>query len=350
MFAAGLLHVVAGPSLTGSGAGSRAEEAKKSGRRVQGPTARVGFFAVPLTQTRNPSHCPVGVKAPAPRKGPGHEPRAQPRTGPGRRRGRGGVRPPGHLPGDRPGDGRGAGGADRVRVDPEDRCAPCADRAKRLRIQQCREGWHLDTEPEHAALVTTRRTTTRTRPTRSTVGAGCARPGDARTCPELPRVPMEDRTIGRVYTAPGRQDLPALDVRHPHPGVLRAGHRRGGAGRSRDAMTIGGRRWMRCTSPSWWTGSGRTCAAAPATGSSTSPPSRPNAASPPTSTPPCAARSVAGSCGRCGRRPITRSGGPPTTSRSTSTGCRSGPTGCAATSIPPPARPADLGCGPRRPR
>ena len=31
----------------------------------------------------------------------------------------------------------------------EDRCPPCAERAKRLRIQQCREGWHLDTEPEH---------------------------------------------------------------------------------------------------------------------------------------------------------------------------------------------------------
>src|SRR5918994_341298 len=31
----------------------------------------------------------------------------------------------------------------------EDRCPPCAERAKRLRIQQCREGWHRDTEPEH---------------------------------------------------------------------------------------------------------------------------------------------------------------------------------------------------------
>src|SRR5215831_14221043 len=31
----------------------------------------------------------------------------------------------------------------------EDRCPPCADRARRLRIAQCREGWHLDTEPEH---------------------------------------------------------------------------------------------------------------------------------------------------------------------------------------------------------
>ena len=29
-----------------------------------------------------------------------------------------------------------------------DRCKPCAERAKRLRMQQCRQGWHLDTEPE----------------------------------------------------------------------------------------------------------------------------------------------------------------------------------------------------------
>src|ERR687898_312061 len=33
----------------------------------------------------------------------------------------------------------------------EDRCPPCADKAKRLRIQQCREGWHRATEPEHQA-------------------------------------------------------------------------------------------------------------------------------------------------------------------------------------------------------
>src|ERR687898_1898414 len=32
----------------------------------------------------------------------------------------------------------------------EDRCRPCAERARRLRMQQCREGWHLDTEPEWA--------------------------------------------------------------------------------------------------------------------------------------------------------------------------------------------------------
>src|SRR5262249_55903346 len=28
-----------------------------------------------------------------------------------------------------------------------DICPPCAERAKQLRASQCREGWHLDTEP-----------------------------------------------------------------------------------------------------------------------------------------------------------------------------------------------------------
>jgi len=30
----------------------------------------------------------------------------------------------------------------------ESRCPPCADRTRRLRMQQCREGWHLGKEPE----------------------------------------------------------------------------------------------------------------------------------------------------------------------------------------------------------
>jgi Replication initiator protein, pSAM2 len=81
----------------------------------------------------------------------------------------------------------------------EDRCPPCAERAKRLRIQQCREGWHLDTEPEHQDpdddqaddehdgqadddLDPDRRVrSTRRR----------------QDVPDLPRLPMEDRTIGR---------------------------------------------------------------------------------------------------------------------------------------------------------
>jgi hypothetical protein len=47
----------------------------------------------------------------------------------------------------------------------EDQCRPCAEKARRLRMAQCREGWHLDTEPvtdrtkpsaEHTELMATR--------------------------------------------------------------------------------------------------------------------------------------------------------------------------------------------------
>ena len=99
----------------------------------------------------------------------------------------------------------------------EDQCPPCAERARKLRMQQCREGWHLDTEPEHAPADpddgedqaaededgqddADEGTERRVRSTR--------RRQDA---PELPRVPMEDRTIGRVFTAPdGRTFRPSM--------------------------------------------------------------------------------------------------------------------------------------------
>src|SRR5215510_12864602 len=35
----------------------------------------------------------------------------------------------------------------------QSRCPACALRAQRLRMQQCREGWHLDTEPEWAITI-----------------------------------------------------------------------------------------------------------------------------------------------------------------------------------------------------
>lgn len=47
----------------------------------------------------------------------------------------------------------------------EDQCRSCADRARRLRMAPCREGWHLETEPvtdratpsgDHTALMATR--------------------------------------------------------------------------------------------------------------------------------------------------------------------------------------------------
>jgi hypothetical protein len=47
----------------------------------------------------------------------------------------------------------------------DDQCHPCADKARRLRMAQCRQGWHLDTEPvtnratpseQHRELMATR--------------------------------------------------------------------------------------------------------------------------------------------------------------------------------------------------
>ena len=29
----------------------------------------------------------------------------------------------------------------------DDQCPPCADKARRLRMAQCRDGWHLEHEP-----------------------------------------------------------------------------------------------------------------------------------------------------------------------------------------------------------
>ncbi len=96
-------------------------------------------------------------------------------------------------------------------------CEPCADKARRLRMHQCREGWHLDREPELPA-----------KPTRCGgcgTGAGRRRrPGRRRhrcgrwfsetperrkrstrrrdDVPDLPRLPVSDRTVGRTFTDP----------------------------------------------------------------------------------------------------------------------------------------------------
>ncbi|OLM34777.1 hypothetical protein Ae717Ps2_5673 [Pseudonocardia sp. Ae717_Ps2] len=126
----------------------------------------------------------------------------------------------------------------------EDQCGPCADKARRLRMVQCREGWHLDNEPIvkpadptdaqkelmaaradfHAAYTDClgagaeaecaeireivedidtelRALGVRGRlapldPTPQTVRRSTRRRQDA---PNLPRRPVEDRTVGRVF-------------------------------------------------------------------------------------------------------------------------------------------------------
>jgi hypothetical protein len=125
----------------------------------------------------------------------------------------------------------------------EDQCSPCAGKARRLRMAQCREGWHLDTEPatdrrkpteEHQALMATRADL-------FAAYAECKAAGEEVTCeqiaesvsdldtelraagvrglipldppskpikrstrrrqdaPDLPHRPIENRTIGQVF-------------------------------------------------------------------------------------------------------------------------------------------------------
>ena len=123
----------------------------------------------------------------------------------------------------------------------EDQCMPCADKARRLRMTQCRQGWHLADEPvtdraaptdDHTALMATRADLL-------AVYAECKAIGDENTCeqiadsitpelraagvrgrlapldlppkpvkrstrrrqdaPDLPRRPVERRTLGRVF-------------------------------------------------------------------------------------------------------------------------------------------------------
>lgn len=93
----------------------------------------------------------------------------------------------------------------------DSKCPPCAAKARRVRMQQCREGWHRTDEPaEHdpitepggdeAARADEAEGSRRIRSTR--------RRQDA---PDLPRVPMSDRTVGTVFTAPdGKRYRPSM--------------------------------------------------------------------------------------------------------------------------------------------
>jgi hypothetical protein len=126
----------------------------------------------------------------------------------------------------------------------DDQCRPCAEKARRLRMAQCREGWHLDTEPviaraapseDHTALMAARADL-------AAAYTDCQAQGDELTCeqiadsvaeldtelralgvrgrltpldappkplkrstrrrhdaPDLPRRPVEHRTLGQVF-------------------------------------------------------------------------------------------------------------------------------------------------------
>ena len=170
--------------------------------------------------------------------------------------------------------------------------------------------------------------------------------------PDLPRRKVASRTVGQDLHRAGRQDVPAVDVPHPDLPQLRAGPRRRHPGRPRLPTTTPGRRGTRCISRRCSTGSSRTCAGSSAMTCSTSPPSNRSGASPRTSTSRCAAPSPAPSCAGCWPRPTTRCGGrTPPPSGSTATSCPSG-TSTACYYLDPVHRgsPAHLGPGPRRHR
>jgi hypothetical protein len=81
----------------------------------------------------------------------------------------------------------------------ESTCAPCAAKTRRLRMQQCAEGWHLEDDPleerDHEDAPEKddahEGTSRRVRSTRRRQDVA-----------ELPKVPAEDRSIGKAFIAP----------------------------------------------------------------------------------------------------------------------------------------------------
>jgi hypothetical protein len=98
----------------------------------------------------------------------------------------------------------------------EDRCPACAERARRLRMQQCREGWHLATEPEWQPGNDDHDEDDDEHQGDELDGEGSRRVRSTRRrqdVPDLPRMPVEDRTVGRVFTAPdGKTYRPSMFV------------------------------------------------------------------------------------------------------------------------------------------
>lgn len=118
------------------------------------------------------------------------------------------------------------------------KCPPCAERARRLRMQQCREGWHRDDDlpadelgGDDLDLVDEL----------DTDAEGNDSPSDADTeadesgrrvrstrrrqdMPDLPRVPMTNTTVGRTFRAPnGRSYRPSMFLTLTLPSYGRVG-------------------------------------------------------------------------------------------------------------------------------
>ena len=331
----GLLHVMAGHPwrVPGLGQGPKRRTSPAGGCRV--PRLAWDLFGVPLTQTRNPPHSPAGVKAPSPRTGPRHEPRAQPRTRPRSRAGRRSVRPA----------GRGHESWTTTPARSASSRSP-AGRPARTAARRARSG-PGDCGCNSAGKAGTSTPNPNTPHPSDDDGRGPGRrarrgsagaldpppPGRPRPAPATGRGPHGRPGVHH----PGRQDVPALDVRSPSPCRPTGGSPPRASPSTRHATTTGAPRCDALHFPKlvdrFWQNL-RRCAGYQVQYFATIEPQRRLAPhlhaairghDPPR-----------GSSARSAPPPTTRSGGPPTTSPSTSSGCPCGPTRSAATSTRPP--------------
>ena len=181
-----------------------------------------------------PSHSPAGVETPAPRRRPRHEhPRPVPRAEL--------VTAAAEVAGvcARPVISRVTDiDTGETRVVPiacgatrASKCKPCAEKARKLRMQQCREGWHLDQDPTRPNRAERRRRGPGRRRGRRAGAAGAldpAPPGRPRPAPGGRWTPP---TIGRTFTAPdGKVWRPSMFITLTLPSYGRV-DRRGRAGR-----------------------------------------------------------------------------------------------------------------------
>ncbi|OOK68834.1 hypothetical protein BZL30_7051 [Mycobacterium kansasii] len=238
----------------------------------------------------------------------------------------------------------------------ESQCAPCAKKARALRMHQCREGWHLDHEPVQPAIEPTEQQSALLRSRADLVAAyrdattdrdhdreavaelraavgeldtelratgmrGTLPPLDPRPTPvrtrstkrrhdmiDLPTRQVRKNTIGQQYVGKYRPSM-FLTLTCDSYGPIQ-----GGARSIPAPMITGVRPAMRSTSPLCLTGSSRTCGASWAGTSSISPPWNLRNAAPRTCTWLCAARSLTPSSAKWLPPPTTRCGGRTTTS------------------------------------
>lgn len=91
----------------------------------------------------------------------------------------------------------------------ESRCPSCAKKSRWLRMTQCTEGWHRDDEPEEADALDIDLEEDDPDDDEETVADDAdeeqRRVRSTRRrqdVSDLPRVPVENRTVGRTFTAP----------------------------------------------------------------------------------------------------------------------------------------------------